>query len=319
MVKVMRRPQFLEGSKEADPRRQRFFLLARWLFGLVLLLMVLGSMDWQQLAYVCWRIRWRLALPIIVALSATNFWAAWAWQLLLFHFTQRLLPLREAIRLYFIGQAFGSVTPMNVGNDLYRLRATGAQGGRIGAEVATIVMQRLTSAQALLILGALAACLAPLEVGIKYTLFFPVAVLLALSILILWLASMGKARLLRKIGLSHIPGTRLWKAAGLGIALAFALHLSGVVLAAFLVWAAGVPIPFVPAMAALMLARLAILLPFTINGLGVTEGALAFFFLQFGATAESGAILGLLLRLQGLLTAATGAVLLWKKGSPSPH
>mgnify|MGYP005839103639 CR=1 FL=1 len=270
-------------------------------------------MDWQQLAYICWKIRWRLALPIIVALSATNFWAAWAWQLLLFHFTQRLLPLGEAIRLYFIGQALGSVTPMNVGNDLYRLRATGARGGRIGAEVATIVMQRFTSAQALLILGGLAACLAPLSVGIKYTLFIPVAVLLALSILILWLASMGKARLLRKIGLSDIPGTRLWKAAGLGIALAFALHLNGVVLAAFLVSAAGIPIPFVPAVAAILLARLSILLPFTVHGLGVTEGALAFFFSRFGATAEGGLTVGLLLRLQSLLTGIIGAVLLWQK------
>ncbi|MGQ9835922.1 MAG: lysylphosphatidylglycerol synthase transmembrane domain-containing protein [Thermoanaerobaculaceae bacterium] len=285
---------------------------------MVLLLLLLGSMDWQHLAYVCKRIRWWLALPIIVAVSATNFWAAWAWQLLLYHFTRRLLPLREAIRLYFIGQAFGSVTPMNVGNDLYRLRATGAFGGRMGAEVAAIVMQRLTSAQALLVLGGLAACVAPLSPDIKSTLFISVAALLALSILILWLASMGKAWLLSKIGLSHIPGTRLWKAAGLGITLAFALHLNGVVVAAFLVSAAGIPIPYVPAIAALMLARLAILLPFTVNGLGVTEGALAFFFLQFGATAESGAILGLLLRLQGLLTAATGAVLLWKKGGSSP-
>lgn len=297
-----------------EKARGKRLLLARWAFGLVLLLILLYSMNWQHLGYVWKGIRWWFALPTIVALSATNFWAAWAWQLLLFHFTGKFLPLGEAIRIYFIGQAFGSVTPMNLGNDLYRLRVTGAEEGHIGPGVSTIVMQRLTSVQALLVLGGLAAYLAPLSKGLKYTLFIPVAALLALSILILCLASFGKAWLLGKIGLSKTPATRLWKAAGIGIALACALHLSGAIFGAFLVTAADISIPFVPKVAALMLARLSILLPFTVNGLGVTEGALAFFFSQFGATAESGLTVGLLLRLQNVLTGAIGAVLLWKKG-----
>lgn len=314
----MRPPSSLEENKEVHCQRSRYLFLARWAFGLVLLFILLGSMDWQNLAHVYKRIRWWLALPIAVAVSATNFWAAWAWQLLLFHFTRRLLPLREAIRLYFVAQAFGTVTPMNLGNDLYRLRATGGKGGRMGGEVAAILLQRLTSVQALLILGGLAAYLAPLAAGVRYTLFLTLAALLGVSIFILGLTFIGKNWFLAKFGLFHTPGARLWKAAGIGIAMALAFHLSGVVLGAFLVRAAGIPIPFVPSVAGLMLARLSILLPFTVNGLGVTEGALAFFFSHFGATAESGLTVGLLLRLPSLLTGGIGAVLLGKKGGSSP-
>ncbi len=247
----------------------------------------------------------------MVVVSATQCFAAWAWQLLVLCFSKVPLGFWEAVRLYYIAQTFGSVTPGNLGGDLYRLHAVTARKGALTGAVAAIFFQRLTSAQAIALLGTIAAFAIHLPAEIRHPLIITMAGLLIGGGIILWLAIMQNNWLLRKVGLGRVTPAQMWQAVSIGFGLALVFHVSGTALASVLVMAVGKQVPFLTAMAVLMLARLTILLPFTVSGLGVMEGTLAFLFAQVGATAEAGLTVGVLLRLTNIITAMIGVVFLW--------
>ncbi len=247
----------------------------------------------------------------MVAVSATQCFAAWAWQSLVLCFSKVSLGFWEAVRLYYIAQTFGSVTPGNLGGDLYRLHAVTVRKGTLTGAVAAIFFQRLTSAQAIALLGTIAAFAIPLSAEVRHALVITLAGLLIGGGVILWLAIMRNKWLLRKIGLGRVTPAQLWQAVSVGFGLALVFHMSGTALGSVLVTAVEKQVPFLTAMAMLMLARLTILLPFTVSGLGVMEGTLAFLFAQVGATAEAGLTVGVLLRLTNIITAIIGVVFLW--------
>lgn len=292
-------------------RISQFALLARWLVGLGLLAVVVWSVDWGQVGNLLRESHWWLALPIMIAISATNCFAARAWQLLVVCFSRVRLSLWEAVRLYYIAQTLGSITPINVGSDLYRIHAITARGGRLTEALAVVFLQRLTGAQAIALLGGVAAFAIPLPAEIRHAITVTMAILLIGGSIALWLACVQDGWLLKKVRLDSITSAKLRKAVSIGIAFALAFYLSRAVLGGVLVNTIGVQIPFLTAVAALMLACLTILLPFTVNGFGFMEGALAFLFAKVGATAEAGLIVGVLLRLSGIITAAIGVAFLW--------
>lgn len=274
-------------------------------------MVVVWSVDWGQVGHLLKGTRWLLAIPTLVAISVTNCFAALAWQLLVTCLSGVRLSLWEAVRLYYIAQAFGSITPMNVGNDFYRLHAIIVRQGRLAEALAAIFLQRLTSTQAIALLGGIAAFTIPLPTEIRYAIAATMAVLLIGGSIVLWLVRVQDGWLLQKAGLDSITPARLWKAIGIGIAFALAFHVSGTALGGMLVNAIGGQISFLTAIAVLILARLTVLLPFTVNGLGVMEGALAFLFAQVGLTAEAGLTVGVLLRLVSIITTAIGVAFLW--------
>jgi uncharacterized membrane protein YbhN (UPF0104 family) len=101
-----------------------------------------------------------------------------------------------------------------------------------------------------------------------------------------------------------------WRLTGAGLAVGLAFHGCSLLLTLVLLNALTPDVPVVGAMAALALARLAILIPVSISGLGFQEGAAALLFPAAGLPAEMGVAVSVLSRGGLLLTAATGAVCL---------
>jgi uncharacterized membrane protein YbhN (UPF0104 family) len=121
------------------------------------------------------------------------------------------------------------------------------------------------------------------------------------------------ARVQRWIGRGGArPGEQAgaWRLTGVGLAVGLAFHGCSLLLTLVLLNALTPDVPIVGAMAALALARLAILIPVSISGLGFQEGAAALLFPAAGLPAEVGVAVSVLSRGGLLLTAATGAVCL---------
>ncbi len=255
-------------------------------------------------------VNWTIALPALLGLVLVHLLQVQSWRLLARYLTNLEMPWRFAARAYYAGQAFGSLTPGNVGADVYRAYAVDrTQTGWRGALV-PIISQRLLSYLGLILL-AMAAVAATYAYGW----------LIAIGALVCVAAAsfVAKAR-----GRLRIPGRPLERltSAFLRItaletmprldqflpSLVFALcfHALSILLTYFLVLSVAGDVSIVDAIGVLTLARLATMLPFVPYGLGLQEGAFVLVLPGIGVSAEAAIAASLLSRVALLGTIVVG-------------
>lgn len=295
--------------------------LARWAIGILIVVALVVSLDasaiWARLAAA------NLMLVVIgvAGLSSLHLVGAVTWREL----TRRLVGLTlgwwQSVRLYYAAQALGGFTPANLGSDAYRVIALRGAGGAARSVVVPIVVQRATSYLAVSLLGACALLVVSRPAGFTAGL---VVGALALSgaalgvVSLVWLGP-GPLRPLRDRLLGfwdyETPRAepnrgRFVGAVGIGLGLAFFLHLAGIGLTWLLILGVDPGAASIAALAAVAMARVSLLIPLTPSGLGVQEAALAVLFVGIGLPAESALAGSLLARLSLVLTAILGAMAL---------
>ena len=134
----------------------------RWAIGLVLLGVLVSTLDLAALGARLGTLNFGIAVPAILGLVAVHLVAATSWRRLTWHLAGVRLDWRTTIRLYYAGQALGTVTPANLGADVYRVMATDGGPGRIRM-ARPVVIQRLMSIVALLLLGVVGALVVPIH------------------------------------------------------------------------------------------------------------------------------------------------------------
>lgn len=309
----------------------------RWAVGLGVLAALVSTLDTEALLARFGSINVALAAPAIAGLVGVHLVAAMSWRRLTWHLAGVGLDWRTTVRLYYAGQALGTVTPANVGADIYRVIAVDQGAGRLRI-ARPVIIQRLTSIGALLLLGLVGALAVPID-GLGMI----VAALIALSIVIIAIAAVfargamtsSSAGLLAGpvqkllVGLAARSGLEAATAVaaaslrsalrdGLGLGLVF--HGLSVLLGLVLVTAvepSAVTHP-VEVLAALAIARLALAVPISPNGIGIQEGALAILFVQLGLPADVALAAAFLNRLALLITAAIGAIALASGSNRQP-
>jgi hypothetical protein len=293
-------------------------VVIRWGFGLAVVAVLLVYFDARSVVSLLGSVSWPLAVPAILGLAAMHLVGAATWKLLLARLSDVHLDWPYVTRAYYAAQAAGSLTPGNIGGDIYRVYATSGGTHRRGAAMAPVAAQRVTSLVGLVALGVVASLFVPLPAGAVEALAVVGGLAVAVSGSILVLNRRAStphslfARLVRRLSLSDWwsspPGKLLWTALGSGLLLGLAFHAGSVALTYLLVVALGGEAAVVPTLAALVLARLSILVPVSFNGLGFQEGALALLFPAVGMTAEMGLAVSLLNRLALFITVVIGAV-----------
>jgi len=212
----------------------------------------------------------------------------------------------------------GTITPGNLGADVYRVVAVDSEAGR--AQLAQpVVVQRLTSVVALVVLGVGGGLALPIP-GLGPFLLLAAAMGAALAIVSV--AAVGSARgngwaarlalRLRWSATATSGRDRLRSAIRDGIGLGLLFHGVSLILGLMLVHAVDGEATANPwlVLGALAVARLSLALPISPNGIGIQEGLLAVLFVQLGLPADAAIAAALLNRLGFLLTAAVGALLL---------
>ena len=293
-------------------------LLLRWVLALGILGALVSYFDSGELGSALGGVDWSVAYPAILGLTAMHLVAVAMWKMLASRLAGMKLRWGCLARVYYAAQAVGSLTPSNIGGDAYRAYAVTGGTRRWGEALLPIATQRVASYLSLLFLGALATVVLPFHALTPKALAMTAA-LFVVGILCFWtLARRASApgslpgRLARRFHLptawTAIPIRRLVTTLGAALIMGLAFHAGSTALSYVLVLAIGGEPPVLPALAALMVARLAIILPVPVGGLGFLEGAMALLFPGIGMTAEMGLAVSLLNRLAFVQTVLIGSL-----------
>ena len=316
-------------GERGDLLRRRAWIAARWALGIGVVALMLVSLDSAEVLARIRAANGALVVIGVLGLTAVHALGATTWAILCRQLGGLRLGRWSALRLYYAAQALGGVTPANVGGDAYRVVALRHAAPGWSAAVAPVLVQRATSylALALLALPAIGVLVASRVTS----LILPAALVLTLAA-----GAMGTLMLSAPATLTWIISRLRWRpaaspktegswprpaprsvATGTGLGIAF--HAASVLLTAVLVVAVDPRAIGVPAIAAVVVARLSLAIPFLPSGLGANEAILALLFSALGLAPQTALAALLLGRLALVLTTlvGTGALLAGRPAVPA--
>jgi uncharacterized protein (TIRG00374 family) len=251
------------------------------------------------------------------------------WQMLL-----RVRGINDSIawlsRAYFVSYAVGQVLPTSVGGDASRIFETTRRHPGFGSPIAgSVLLERAIGGAVTLVLAALGFLLAigryPIGPYLWIEAGFVVATVLAAIVLFsssirrhlrLAVPLLQRLRIERPIRAAYegIHGYRAHLGTLLGVVVITAAAQASRILA---IWASGrsvgIEVSLRPYIVLGPLLFLVMLVPFTVNGLGVREAFFVSFLGRLGVSADAAFATGFLFFLMTLLLAAPGlVVLVWE-------
>jgi uncharacterized membrane protein YbhN (UPF0104 family) len=252
--------------------------------------------DWPRVgaAFAGLRLEWWLVAAALLVVAQIV--SALRWQLL-----ARPLgldrPLPHMVGYYFIGMYFNLLLPTSVGGDVVRAwYLAGGPGQRLRAFL-TVFLDRLSGLWVLLVLACLGVLLSPLELPawIAWGVWSCAAAGLVGSLLLPLLARYhdrvpGKVQRLA-LALRSFPGARVlvWP-----IVLSVFVQVASVVMVWLIGEALGAPVPASYYWVLVPMVSLLTLLPVSVNGMGVREGATAVLLGPLGIATETAVTLAFL-------------------------
>lgn len=312
--------------------RQRSLRWVRWLVGVVLLAWLLLRVDRRALIDLVVQLSpGTIALLFVLAAAQQLLLAERLYSLLSWTVQDRGAGLRRLSRLrVFVDQqiaaAYGMLLPSSIGGDVARYVLIGRYLPVPDARARTLAMLLVDR-----LIGLAALCALPLAlmVGWGGTAFAGAAAsVVAVVAIVLWQSPRAMQLLKRvlpvrlerlrgfieelELGLRSVPGSIRLRM--FGWSLLYQVSAGVFFEAAASTWALGPQIHQV-VWVGIPAALAATVLPVSIGGLGLRESLFAMVFTASGLKAEHGLVLGLLWGVQGLLSAAIGAVLQAAGGS----
>jgi glycosyltransferase 2 family protein len=311
-------------------------LLTGKLAGAALLSVLLWmTIDWHEALTVVAHADRSLLIGAFCASVGTVLISARKWQLLL----QRArisVGFPAAAQLYWIGAFFSNFMPTGIGGDAVRLMMTPAPDGR-SRVAATILIERLTGLLVMLGLSVIGLLILPLDLGGPVPHFVTVAGVAALAVAVTLVLFMPARFLgLLEIVQPYLPGFartpfafahrvavsvlgRDCSATAVWGALLYSLPFYGAMMLAqyCMLRAAGADVGMLAVVLGAPLVALVTLLPITVNGLFLAEGAFVLIYASTGIPAEVALAAAILRRLVDLANSGLGSVLwlAWQLGS----
>ncbi len=241
--------------------------------------------DWAQVGQVFAQLRVELWLAALGLFLATQFVSAARWQIL-----AEGLGLRQSIGqlvgFYFIGMYFNLILPTSVGGDVVRAWYLHRQTGRRLPAFLSVFIDRLSGLVVLVTLAGVAALLTPVPLPAWIAVSIAAAMAGAgLGIVLLpflarhrWLgekyAALGdQLRTSLRMVISPAP-----------LALSLFVQAANVVLVWLIGLGIGLPVPFAYYWILVPMVSLLTMLPVSINGMGVREGATLLFLSHLGVS-----------------------------------
>jgi len=279
----------------------------------LLMAYVLRGIKWGTFATLVANADWRwwiagLTTGIAVQVAAGVRWAALA-RPLGFPFSRRFFVWR-----FFEGSFFSLCLPGSIGGDVIKAYRVGDTTQRRLLAGCSVLADRLTGLAALGVLAGAAL------VGTKYTLSLPVTLaigagLLAVTLAVFMLGVASIDRLLAIIPAPHparefiarlLPYQQRPSLMAHAVGWSFIVQMGGAVAVGLMARSLGVVQPLAIWFAVVPLVALAVVLPISINGVGVRENALAVLLAPHGVAAESAVAVGLLWLASQIVTGLIG-------------
>jgi len=285
---------------------------------------VLRGLEWEKLLEQLDRCDWRwwfagLAVSVLVQALAAIRWAALARPI------GFLFPVTTFLWRFFEGLFFNLCLPSSIGGDVVKAyRLADSTPSRLLAGC-TVLADRLTGLAALGVLAGTALTAKERALSTPATLTLG-AVLLVAVLLMFWVVVGSLDRLLAMIPEQHaarhfiaqllpykLRPSLLTQAVGWSML----VQMGGSVAVALIAQALGVSLPLSVWFAVVPLVALAMVVPVSINGVGVREGGLALMLKPAGVSTDAAVAIGLLWFLATILTGLIGGVLFLLDRKPS--
>ncbi len=298
------------------------------------------------LAYLLWRIDLRQTIDLIgdangllllasLAIFLATTWAmAWRWQILLASKGIRE-PLSWLTKLYFVGYAAGQVLPTSVGGDAVRIIEHARRRPHAKGEVAAaVLLERFVGAAGTLVMVAIGLVIAvgrydDLEylIAIEAVFLAIVAATFVLlfskraRVLLSWLKPLAARVRLERAGRSVYEALHAYRDQRRALVVVLVLTVLLQFVRTLAIWLCGeaVGVEVSPLVYVILgpLLFLVMMVPFTINGLGVREAFFVAFLGRFGVDADAAFATGFLFYAVTIATSLPGGlILLWRSVRP---
>lgn len=251
---------------------------------------------------------WSLLLALLLAFSQV-FMSAYRWRIILSPKDMRV-PLSSLTSFYFSGTFFNKFLPTVFGGDIVRAYELARFSGKAVDSAATVLIERIVGFTALFVI-----CWISLAFGfqrLEGTSILLIVVAMSFAFL-LSLAVLFNARLMDKT-LSLTRFVKRWNLEDTlkkaynslhsftafkgGLLSAFVVslvaQLVGIASAFLVSQALGLNVPFVYFLVVVPIIWVITMVPISIGGLGIREGAFVFFFTQVGVSTENALLLSVL-------------------------
>lgn len=278
------------------------------------------AVDLLGSAQPVWLIAGLLALTVQTILSALR-WRITAAQLGL------TLSRREAVQEYYVSQIINQILPGGVLGDASRAVRSRAQKGLMAASQA-VIFERFAGQAALFIVMSIAVLATAVVPGglewpswsvpiIKLIIFSGIAA----GVLFLLAARVQNPLREKTSNLARTMGHALFgkRVVWAQIMLSFATVACNLAAFAFCARAVGVALPFYMVCALVPLVLFAMLVPLTVMGWGVREGAAVAFLPLAGVSAGASLAASVAFGLTMLAASAPGLIALWSRPEPNPE
>lgn len=301
-------------------RRQKVFFVVRIVVSAVMLALLLSRVHLTSLlphdeaSAVPWLAAGLMAMLTAIVLATLR------WQRVLFALD---LPadLPPLLSHSLAGLFVANFLPTTIGGDVLRVSRLSAGNGHAPGSFASVVLERLTGFLVLPLITLVALFADPglLRLGMasQLALLFSLG---TLAMLVVILATAGSPRLggrladnaswLRFAGAVHLGLGRIRRhpAAAAGVLVTALAYQMTIVLVAWLAARAlGIDVGWAPVMAFIPVVAMAQVLPVSVNGLGLREGALVLLLQPLGVATGQAVALGLLLYGINLAVSLLGA------------
>lgn len=303
-------------------RRQRAFTALRLAASVVMLAVLVPRVELRSLfpEWDAGTLEWLAAALVVTFLGIVLSAVRWQRVLAALDVPSRMSSL---VAHQFAGVFVGNFLPSTIGGDVLRVARLTAGNGRGPDSFASVVLERLTGWIVLPVITLAALALNPglLRLGLASQAALAVSigtlVLLAVVVTVASGDRLGRRLadhdgLLRFLNAVHLGLVRFRKRPGLAFEVLVAgfVYQLAVVLAAFLASEAlGLDVGWTAMMAFMPAVAILQVLPVTIGGLGVREGAFVLFLSRggLGVTSHQAIALGLLLYAVNLVVSLAGA------------
>ncbi|MFZ4681502.1 MAG: lysylphosphatidylglycerol synthase transmembrane domain-containing protein [Terrimicrobiaceae bacterium] len=278
--------------------KPRFLLQS--LASVVLLAFLLSRIEWRALGEIWQQVNLPLALTASLLTFLLIFLLAVRWRIFL---TQQGIdmPLSSVLKLTWTGQFFNSFLPGSTGGDFSKLyQVCRRNPDRKTRAAVTVLLDRLSALAAMVVLAICSWVLGPSWkilhsglISLKPLNWMLISLLiLALSVVFAWLVRRFGSEPWRQQGerLRTALSTGFQCNAGTMAALflAFVIHFVNFTIFFLFARALGMSLTFWQVLLILPVVFLLLLLPVTVNGHGLREVLLIFYFTQFGVHLAGG-------------------------------
>ncbi len=308
----------------------KFQLILKALVSIALIVYLLSQTDYRAIYYSLISADPIYLLLALMTLFLGKIISGYRWQILLLAQDIKI-PLKTLIASLFVGQFFNSFLPTTIGGDAIRAYDTAVESKESAKSVTTVFMDRFIGVLALVTLAIIAVPIAMMFGEDVSYFIFPVLIvglLCLIGLVIVLNNSVVRlfADFLRRFRLPRIAdqvtkvyqsiqemkddARALWTAFGISLLLQINVVLFHYLISLSL----NLNVPLIYYFIIVPIALTILILPFSINGIGLREGIYVFLLAGIGVTASNAIAFSLLSFLLVLTQAVIGGVIFALRG-----